>query len=291
VRGVEDRWAAWLRRRRSGGDAEVEARTVEQLTEARERILDNAALERGETLLDAGCGNGLVAFGALERGAGRVVFTDVSEPLLAESRSLAAELGVLELCEFVQASADELSAVPDGSVDVVTTRSVLIYVENKARAFAEFFRVLRPGGRISLFEPINTFGMEERRREFFAFDDPALGSIGVKLDAVFAEAQPPETDAMLDFDDRDLMALAESAGFFPVRTDVRLVVEPSEPRSWEGFLSSAGNPKLPTFAEAMEQALSPAETDRFVAYLRPRVEQGLGRWRMGSAYLWAGKPG
>jgi ubiquinone/menaquinone biosynthesis C-methylase UbiE len=38
--------------------------------------------------------------------------------------------------------------VADGSVDVVTTRSVLIYVAEKAQAFAAFARVLRPQGRI-----------------------------------------------------------------------------------------------------------------------------------------------
>ena len=43
----------------------------------------------------------------------------------------------------------------DGSVDVVTTRSVLIYVKDKAAALREFYRVLKPGGRVSLFEPIN----------------------------------------------------------------------------------------------------------------------------------------
>jgi ubiquinone/menaquinone biosynthesis C-methylase UbiE len=291
VSQAEDKWAAWLRRRRSGGDAELEARTVEHLEKTRERILDNAAFAAAETLLDVGCGNGLVAFGALDRKAGRVVFADGSAALLEECRALAGELGVLNRCEFVQAPADDLTPVVDGSIDVVTTRSVLIYVEDKARAFAEFFRVLRTGGRLSLFEPINTFGMEERRREFFALDDPTLGPIGAKIDAVFAEAQPPETDPMLDFDERDLMALADSAGFFPVRTDVRLVVEPSEPRSWKGFLNSAGNPRIPTFAEAMERVLSAEETDRFVEYVRPRIEQGLGRWRMGSAYLWATKPG
>jgi arsenite methyltransferase len=287
---TEDRWAAWLRRRRSGGDAELEARTVEQLTQARDRILDNAALEAGETLLDVGCGNGLVAFGALERGASRVVFADISEPLLDECRTIAAGLGVLDRCEFVRAPADDLADVVDGSVDVVSTRSVLIYVADKERAFAEFFRVLRPGGRVSLFEPINCFGMAERRREFFGLDDPDVAAMGEKLEAAYAEAQP-EDDPMLDFDERDLMRQTETAGFFPIRIDLRLVVEPQEPRSWDGFLQSSGNPNIPTFGEAMERALSDEERERYSDYLRPRVEGGLGRWRMGSAYLRATKPG
>jgi arsenite methyltransferase len=254
---TEDRWAAWLRRRRSGGDDEVEARTVAQLAETRERILDNASFGSGETLLDVGCGNGLVAFGALARGAGQVVFADVSQPLLDESRAIAADLGVLDRCRFVNRSAGDLGEIEPESVDVVTTRSVLIYVEDKAGAFAEFSRVLRPGGRISLFEPINTFGMEERRREFLGLDEPGVETAGAKLDALFAELQPAD-DPMLDFDERDLIREAERAGFF---------------------------------AEAMEEALTAEETQRFVQYARPRVEQGLGRWRMGSAYVWATKPG
>jgi arsenite methyltransferase len=287
---TEDRWAAWLRRRRSGGDEAFEARTVERLTEARDRILDNAGLGPGETLIDVGCGNGLVAFGALERGAGRAVFADISEPLLGECRSIATDLGMLDRCEFVRASAADLRGVADSSVDVATTRSVLIYVKDKGQAFAEFFRVLRPGGRMSLFEPINTFGMEERRREFLGLDDPEVRAIGEKVAAVYGEAQP-EDDPMLDFDERDLMRYAEGAGFFPVRVDVRLVVEPQEPRSWDGFLNSSGNPNIPTLAEAMALVLTDQERERYSAYLRPRIERGFGRWRMGSAYLWATKSG
>jgi SAM-dependent methyltransferase len=286
---TEDRWAAWLRRRRSGGDAEFEARTVTQLAEVRDRILDNAALQSGETLLDVGCGNGLVAFGAIERGAARVVFADISEPLLDECRAIAGDLGVAERCEFVQAPADDLTGVPDASVDVVTTRSVLIYVRKKEQAFAEFSRVLRPGGRVSLFEPINSFGIDERRLELFGGDDPQLAALAAKVYAVYDEAQPDD-DPMLDFDERDLIRQAEAAGFFPVRVDLRLVVESHEPRSWEGFLHSAGNPNIPTLAEVMDTALTRDERERLSDYLRPRVERGLGRWRMGSAYLWAAKP-
>ena len=89
---------------------------------------------------------------------GTVIFSDISADLLAYCRSTAGKKGVLERCVFLRASADDLTEIGDNEVNVVTVRSVLIYVERKRRAFAEFFRVLRPDGRLSLFEPINRFG-------------------------------------------------------------------------------------------------------------------------------------
>ena len=111
-----------------------------------------------------------------------------------------------------------------------------------------------------------------------------------KVDAVYGQAQGDD-DPMLDFDERDLIRQAEAAGFFPIRVDLRLVIEPQEPRSWEGFVQSSGNPNIPTFAEVIDSALTKEERARYSDYLRPRVEGGLGRWRMASAYLWARKPG
>jgi arsenite methyltransferase len=64
---------------------------------------------------------------------------------------------VSDRCVFVEACADALHGICTESVDVVTTRSVLIYVEDERAAFDEFARVLRPGGRVSLFEPISRF--------------------------------------------------------------------------------------------------------------------------------------
>jgi arsenite methyltransferase len=108
---------------------------MEQLRATCDRVLDQAGLVEGETLLDVGCGDGLIAFGALERGTGRAIFSDISEDLLDEPRRLAGELGVLDRCDFVRAAAEDLSPIQDESVDVVTTRSVLIYVEDKRRRF------------------------------------------------------------------------------------------------------------------------------------------------------------
>src|SRR5947207_8645204 len=137
-------------------------RMREDLVPVREKVLDRAGLAEGETLLDVGCGEGLIGFGALERGAGHVVFSDISDDLLDFCRGTARELNVLDRCSFVKAAAEDLREIEDASVDVVTTRSVLIYIADKRAAFAEFGRVLRPGGRISLFEPINRFAARPR---------------------------------------------------------------------------------------------------------------------------------
>lgn len=261
----------------------------EELLPVRDRVLDRAGLAEGETLLDVGCGEGMIGFGALERGAGHVVFSDISDDLLGFCREAAEELGVAERCSFVKAGAADLAGIEDESVDVVTTRSVLIYVPEKAQAFVEFFRVLRPGGRFSCFEPINRFGCEERRQGFWGYPGNGVSDLAERVEQVYAEIQPPD-DPMLDFDERDLIRLAEEAGFFPIDLELQAEIRALEPKPWDAFLHSSGNPKIPTIAEAMDQALTPEERERFAAHLRALVEEGKGVWRMAHAYLRAEKP-
>ena len=284
-----DIWAEWLAVHRYGGDPEVRRRMLEETAGFREKVLDRAGLAEAETLLDVGCGEGLIGFGALERGAGHVVFSDISDDLLEFCREAAEALGVFDRCSFVKAGAEDLGEVGDGSVDVVTTRSVLIYVRDKAAAFAEFLRVLRPGGRVSVFEPINSFGMDEGKQGFWGYPGDGLADLAARVERVYEEIQPPD-DPMLDFDERDLVRLAETAGFFPVELDLHVSVRPSEPRPWDAFVNSSGNPRIPTIGEAIDQALTPEESARFTEHLRPLVEGGRGVLRTAQAYLRAVKP-
>jgi arsenite methyltransferase len=281
-----DRWAEWLLERRFGGDGKVAERSLEKLRATRDRVLDRARLGPGETLLDVGCGDGLVAFGALERGAGEVVFADVSTDLLEICRARAEEIGEANRCRFVEAHADRLDGIDDASVDAVTTRSVLIYVADKAAAFAELRRVLRPGGRISLWEPVNRFGLEERRRTHGGYDLSPVADLAQRVLDLFGEIQP-EDDPMTDFDERDLLRLAEDAGFFPVELELRAETTRTEARTWASFLQTAWNPLVPTLEEAMEQVLTTAERGRLADVWRPQVENGSGIWRMATAHLWA----
>jgi len=284
-----DCWADWLAERRYGGDEELRLRGVELLAPVRDKVLDNARLTGRETVLDVGTGEGLIGFGALEHGAAEVIFSDVSRDLLDTCREAAKARGVEARCRFVEASAEDLGALASESVHVVTTRSVLIYVADKKAAFDEFARVLGPGGRISLFEPINRFA--RRSPDTWAgFDLSEMPEIARKIRAVYEALQPVETDPMLDFDERDLIGLAERAGFFPIRLELEAEVRASEPVRWEAFVNTAGNPRIPTLAETMRDALTPPEQERLTAHLRPQVEEGRGTWRMASAYLHATKP-
>jgi len=259
----------------------------------RDRVLGNARVGEGDVVLDVGCGDGLIAFGALEKvgPSGRVIFSDISQDLLDHSRGLAEQIGELERCTFVRAGAQDLSPLADGSVDVVTTRSVIIYVTPKERAFQEFFRVLRAGGRLSMFEPINRFNEPRAANvSYEGFDMSPVIDIYRKIRDFYAALQPRESDPMLDFDERDLVDLADSAGFRSVELEYHAeIAPPKEARSWERAIRSAWNPKVPTLEEAMQRLLTPNEIRRYMHYVRPLFESDAGRSRNAYAFLWATK--
>ena len=288
-----DRWHRWLLNVRFGGDAEAREQVLTQrLYPVRDKVLDKAQLQPSDTLLDVGVGDGLIAFGALERlGApGRVIFSDISQDLLDHCREAAEAEGLLDRCSFVLAPADHLNGVPTASVDAVTTRSVLIYVEDKAAALREFCRVLRPGGRISLAEPINRLMGWDDRSRFYGYDIRPVMALGEKVDAVCESIQAHGKDPMGDFDERDLVRHAEDAGFPVIDLELRVTVKNAkQPMPWERFLRMSGNPLIPPFGEAMDRALSPGEIAEFTAHLKPLVESGTGQERLVMAYLTAMK--
>ena len=90
---------------------------------------------------------------------------------------------------------------------------------------------------------------------------------------------------MLDFDDRDLVELAEAAGFRRVRLTLEVVTEPPEPMPWQAYLDTAWNPRIPTVREMADRVLSAEEKERWAARMCPLVEAGAGSTRMASAYL------
>lgn len=294
VRG-EDAWSHWLLHERFGGDARLLQRTLAFLAPIRDRVLDGAELRGDEVVLDVGAGDGLVGFGALDRvRQGQVVFTDISLELLSACERIASERGELERCWFVQADAAGLAGVDDGSVDVVTTRSVLCYLTDQRAALAAFARVLRPGGRLSLFEPINCRQRDLNRDTLFGYDATGCEHLAARIQSVFDRAHDSAGSPLLSFDESDLLAAAEGAGFDDLVVELRLEVRTRPllgPMDWETFCAFRPNPHAPTVGEAMEAALDENDARRLRAHLQPLVEAGRGaRSCIAGAYLTARKP-
>ncbi|MBO4206810.1 class I SAM-dependent methyltransferase [Micromonospora echinofusca] len=288
-----DQWAQWLLTRRDGDSADLRARYAPDLAWFRDGVLDRAGLGPDDVLLDVGCGTGLIGFGALDRLGpdGRVIFSDVSQDLLDHCRRTA---DGDERCSFVQAAAEDLAGIADASVDVVTTRSALMYSDRKFAAFAAFFRVLKPGGRLSIFEPINRFTHEYCPDDLFGLRGGSpVDDLLARVRDVYRGPTEAAERPMVDFDERNLLAWAVDAGFEAVELDYRAQVDvPAEPLDdWEVLKRVAPNPLVPTYGEAIAAALTEEERGRLDAYMTALVAAGTPTRRtMAVAFLRALRP-
>jgi ubiquinone/menaquinone biosynthesis C-methylase UbiE len=290
-----DIWAKWILDGRFGHSTQEQREEMLQqvLYPIRDTLLALATIRQGDTVLDVGCGDGLVAFGALEQvgNNGNVIFSDISASLLDHCRALAHSRHVLERCQFLQASAEDLRVLADEAVTVVTVRSVLLYIQDKQKAFSEIYRVLKPKGRLALYEPIanfETFGNPAFPDCFYGYDVTPIKDIAHKVQAIFEEIEPWESDSSTNFDERDLFTFAEQAGFTTINTTASMqFLSHTDALSWEKFLLLQINPRIPTIEEAMRQTLTVHERELFTRYLRPLVEAGQGVYRSAWLYLQA----
>ncbi|WP_413116024.1 methyltransferase domain-containing protein [Streptomyces sp. CY1] len=115
------------------------------------RMLDALDLRAGLTVLDAGCGPGadLPALAEAVAPGGTVIGVDHDQEMLDAAAAPTAAHPCVELRR------GDIHALPldDASVDRARTDRVMQWVDDPARALAEFHRVLRPGGRLVMGEP------------------------------------------------------------------------------------------------------------------------------------------
>lgn len=288
----KDHWTEWVLHRRHGNTPDARTKTLARLAKARDTLLDQATFQPGDTVLDIGCGDGLLGFAILERTAphGQVIFADISHDLLEICRDIATDLGYLNRCQFLHARASDLSNIQNTQIDSVALRSVLIYEPDKQTAFHEFFRVLRPNGRLFLSEPINSFSRPARPDTIYLGRDmSAAPDLVRKIRAVYQNEQFPAQDPMHNFDERDLLHMAGTAGFTEIHLTYTAHIEPRPPEPWKTALHRAPNPNVPTLHEAMQKALTPQEQDRFTSLLAPQMAQP-GHWKHALAHIHARKP-
>lgn len=291
-----DKWSKWLVQTRFANGKDTEG-ALEVLKRLRDSLLEKARVKEGMTLLDVGAGDGFVAFGALNKlgPTGKVILVDISEPLLERAREAAGQMDALQQCTFVKARVDDLP-LRDESVDIVTTRSVLIYVDDKARALREFYRVLRRGGRIALFETVHLPTLQRAGEKWPGmgwawYSSEALEPISDLIARYMAGLAPAirASASIARSDHCDYLHLCEDVGFADIEVQLHLSSQKIK-STLETFMNQSPNPHFPTPAEQMDKIFTPEERQRFLDHMRRLVEQEGGVARWGGVYICAQKP-
>ncbi|MCC7280839.1 MAG: methyltransferase domain-containing protein [Acetobacteraceae bacterium] len=115
--------------------------------------MSELALDRSARLLDLGCGTGVAARAIARRPeiGVPIIALDISPHLVEAGRRFAEIEGLAELIDFRVGDAHTLQ-LPDGGFDVVVMHTLLSHVADPALVLAEGRRLLRPDGRMVVFD-------------------------------------------------------------------------------------------------------------------------------------------
>lgn len=139
-----------------------------------------AALQPGQTVLDLGCGGGIDCFLAARQVGpeGHVIGVDMTPEMIDRARRNARQLGMSNV-EFRLGEIEHLP-VADASVDVVISNCVINLVPDKAQVFREAYRVLRPGGWLSISDIVTQGQLPDTlRRNLSAWAGCISGAVDV----------------------------------------------------------------------------------------------------------------
>lgn len=295
-----DNWSLWLNQHRNGGNAAQAAHIERKVGEYITRLLSHARPLPGQIMVDIGTGTGSVAWAAISQAGPdlQVILTDISAPLLNQACRNAASKYFLPQCSFVQCAAANI-ALASSSADLVTSRAALAYEPNKQAAFHEIFRILKPGGRLTIAEPV--------------FHDDALAATALTLVLAarpanhpdkllpllqrWKSAQFPVSEAAINatahtnYTERDLFRFAAKAGFSEIHLQLHLdMTTTSSPLPWEVFTATAPHPLAPSLAEILTRNFTADERAILKSALRPLIETGAIAQTDRIAYLTAIKP-
>ncbi len=119
--------------------------------EATRELAREVGLMKDMYVLDVGSGIGGPARNIAQEFGCRVVGIDLTEEYCSVARMLAERVGLSHLATFRHGNALDLP-FPDATFDVVWTQHAAMNIPDKARLYAEAYRVLKPGGALALYD-------------------------------------------------------------------------------------------------------------------------------------------
>ncbi len=126
-------------------DADGDMRPLHDLNPVRLEYVERAGALAGKTIVDVGCGGGLLAE-AMARKGGKVLGIDLASELLDVARLHATQAGVA--VDYERHSAEALAEARPGGFELVTCMELLEHVPDPAAVIGALARLVKPGGDV-----------------------------------------------------------------------------------------------------------------------------------------------
>lgn len=200
-------WAEWLKKYKNNKDTKY-------LNQVSNLVLTFASLKSTDHLLDIGTGLGRLGFKAYEKlkDKGKVTAIDSDENCITECKKYIEENNISTNYEIY--NMDLLNnSLPQNSFDVAVSRSVIMHILDKQKAFYEIYKLLKNDGRISLFEP-TFYHKTERICDFL---NPDKITNFKKMKEIEEKIRNDFNDPITNCDIKSLKNIIKNAGFSDIK--------------------------------------------------------------------------
>ena len=166
----------------------------------RKKFIRQLNIDNNSIILDVACGTGDISFEIEKKFSANVTGIDIAPKMIEIARKKAEKKNINKI-DFIIGDAEDLP-IETNSIDNITISYGFRNISNYEKALAEFYRVLKPGGKLGILE----------------FSTPNSKIIGILFKIYFHHILP-KIGGLFSRSDA-YRYLPESVDFFPTRSDI-----------------------------------------------------------------------